>query len=46
MSVVVGKPPASTTKITQPCDIRHCFEGPETALRHIGDSDVDEISKI
>ena len=45
MNIVVGKPPASTTDITQPSDIRHCFKGPKTALKHINDSDVDEISK-
>ena len=43
MNIVVGKPPAFTTEITQPCDIRHCFKGPKTALKHINDSDVDDI---
>ena len=46
MNIVVGKPPASTTEITQPCDIRHCFKGPKTALKHINDSDVDEYQKL
>ena len=45
MNIVIGKPPASKTEITQPWDIQHCFKGPKTALKHINDSDVEEISK-
>jgi hypothetical protein len=36
-NVVIGKPPASTTSITQPCDIKNCFKGPKTALKNIND---------
>lgn len=30
--VIIGKPPASTTKITQPCDFGNCFRGPKRNL--------------
>ena len=44
LKVVVGKPPASTTAITQPCDHSSCFKSPKTKLegihdRHFADND-------
>lgn len=36
----VGKPPGSTTAITQPCDYGNCFRGPKTTNKHLADSDV------
>jgi hypothetical protein len=38
---VIGKPPGSTTAITQPCDAGNCFRGPKTSLKRINDMDVD-----
>jgi hypothetical protein len=38
--IVVGKPPGSTTEITQPCDRGKVFKGPKTANRNISDKDV------
>jgi hypothetical protein len=40
--IVIGKPPASTTSITQPCDYGNCFKGPKTALKFINDGDVKD----
>ena len=45
MNIVVDKPPASTITISQPYDVRHCFKGPETVLKNINDSNVNDISK-
>jgi hypothetical protein len=36
-NVIVGKPPASTTSATQPCDVGNCFKGTKTTLRNSGD---------
>jgi hypothetical protein len=44
MGVCIGKPPASTTEITQPCDAKHCFLGPKTALKFVNASDLDGMS--
>ena len=38
-NIVIGKLPASTAEITQPCDARHCFIGPKTALKKINNCD-------
>lgn len=46
-NVVVGKPPASTTSITQPCDHGSCFKASKAALKKIHDKDVeDEVTKM
>ena len=34
-NIAVGKPPASTTSTTQPCDVGNCFKAPKTSLKHI-----------
>ncbi len=39
-NIVVAKPPASTTAITQPCDNSSCFKGPKTRLKNIHDRDL------
>jgi hypothetical protein len=39
-NIVVGKVPASTTAITQPCDRGNCFKAAKTALKHIRDEQV------
>jgi hypothetical protein len=39
--IIVGKPPASTTEITQPCDVGHAFIGTKTNNKSIGDKDVE-----
>ena len=39
-NIVIGKPPDSTTENTQPCDARHCFIGPKTALKKINNCDL------
>ena len=39
-NIVIGKPSASTSEITQPCDKEHCFLGPKAAFKYIHDSDV------
>ncbi len=36
----VGKPPASTTAITQPCDVGCCFKGPKTQAKKINKHSV------
>jgi hypothetical protein len=36
----VGKPPGSTTAITQPCDAGNCFRGPKATNKHLRDADV------
>lgn len=38
--VVVGKSAASTTQITQPCDIGDCFKATKNMIKHTSDSDV------
>ena len=38
--IVVGKPPASTTEITQPCDNGNCFKGPKTRLKYVNAKDI------
>ncbi len=30
--IAVGKPPGSTTEITQPCDVGNCFRGSKGCL--------------
>ena len=39
-NIVIGKPPASTMETTQPCDSRHCFICPKTALKEINDCNL------
>ena len=36
-TIMIGKPPASTTEITQTCDARHCFINSKTAVKKIND---------
>lgn len=45
-SIVVGKPPASTTAITQPCDRGNCFKGPKTTNKSISDKDVSQNTEM
>jgi ribosomal protein S6E (S10) len=42
--IIIGKPPASTTATSQPCDKGNCFKGPKTKLKKI--CDVDVSSKV
>ena len=46
----VGKLPAATTSITQPCDVGNCFRGPKTGNKKIGKENVADntftLSKI
>jgi hypothetical protein len=39
-SIICGKPPASTTEVTQPCDCGNCFKGSKTCLKGIKDCDI------
>jgi hypothetical protein len=39
--IIVGKPPASTTEISQPCDRGNVFKASKTALKNISDDMVD-----
>ena len=39
-AIIVGKPPASTTATTQPCDRANCFKGPKKTNKSISDKDV------
>lgn len=41
-NIKVGKPPASTTAITQPCHVGKCFLGSKSALKGINDCDVED----
>jgi hypothetical protein len=45
-SIVVGKPPASTTAITQPCDSGNCFRGPKTTNKRLNDADVSHNAEM
>jgi hypothetical protein len=38
--IVVGKSAASTTQITQPCDIGDCFKATKNMIKHSTDADV------
>ncbi|KAJ1395080.1 hypothetical protein B484DRAFT_407692 [Ochromonadaceae sp. CCMP2298] len=38
--IICGKPPASTTEVTQPCDCGNCFKGSKTCLKGIKDADI------
>lgn len=40
-NIVVGKPPASTTSITQPCDVGNCFKAAKTHLKAVHDRHVE-----
>jgi hypothetical protein len=42
-NIHVGKPPGSTTAITQPCDAGNCFKGPKTSNKYIKDHDVKHM---
>ena len=51
--ITVGKPPASTTATTQPCDCGNCFKASKKALANIKDAHVrfkqkmsDKIKKL
>jgi hypothetical protein len=39
--IAVGKPPASTTEITQPCDNGNCFRSPKASLRYLYEEEVE-----
>lgn len=39
-NVIVGKPPASTTHTTQPCDVGNCFKASKTFLAGVCDSHI------
>ena len=39
LNIVIGKPPASTTSTTQPCDVGKVFLGAKTKKRHIKSND-------
>jgi hypothetical protein len=39
-SMIVGKPPGSTTEITQPCDMGPCFLASKTTLKSINEEDI------
>ena len=41
LNIAIGKPPASTTSATQPCDIGNCFRGSKKAIKFIRDCDID-----
>jgi hypothetical protein len=45
-NIVVGKPPASTTEITQPCDRGNLFKASKTKLRSISDENVKNDKKL
>jgi hypothetical protein len=38
--IICGKPPASTTEVTQPCDCGNCFKGSKTCFKDIKDADT------
>jgi transposase len=38
--IIVGKPPASTTATTQPCDCGNCFKASKAALKNITDAHI------
>lgn len=38
--VTVGKPPASTTSTTQPCDVGNCFKASKKYLKGLSDNDT------
>lgn len=44
--VAVGKPPASTTAITQPCDAGNCFRGPKAKNKKINNKDVSQNKRM
>mmetsp|Transcript_32984 Transcript_32984/g.45233 ORF Transcript_32984/g.45233 Transcript_32984/m.45233 type:complete len:589 (-) Transcript_32984:104-1870(-) len=39
-NIVIGKPAASTTEITQPCDAGDCFKATKTKNKFINDEDI------
>jgi hypothetical protein len=41
-NIILGKPPGSTTEVTQPCDAYMIFKGPKTCNRKIKDGHVIE----
>eukprot|EP01039_Chlorochromonas_danica_P014420 gene14420-16833_t len=45
-NMIVAKPPASTTHITQPCDVGNCFRGSKQALKLVKDDDVSQDKNI
>jgi hypothetical protein len=42
-TIVVGKPPASTTATTQPCDAGNCFKGPKTVIKKVTDEKLVNV---
>jgi hypothetical protein len=40
LNIVIGKPPASTTEITQPCDMGNIFKATKSKLKKINDLSV------
>ncbi len=38
--LAIGKPPGSSTEITQPCDTGNCFRGSKASLKTISSEDV------
>jgi hypothetical protein len=38
--IVIGKPPGSSTEITQPCDMGPCFLASKTTIKSINEDDV------
>jgi hypothetical protein len=41
-NIVVGKLPASTTAVTQPCDAGNCFKSAKCTLKVINDADISK----
>ena len=44
LNIVIGKPPASTTSITQPCDAGKCYLASKTRKKHL--KTVQEILDV
>jgi hypothetical protein len=40
--IVVGKPPGSSTEITQPCDAGNCFRGRKKGLTSVTNADIND----
>lgn len=44
--IAVGKPPGSTTSITQPCDVKSLFKGTKQNLKQIKDKDISQNATL